>query len=67
MNPTDSSAGIKLSLDLQRRSYRVVVQQDKGAVTVYLGKREASIAQDVTATATTFGRALEMAEFLRRR
>lgn len=52
---------IARSLDLQRLGYRVVVQQEKGAVTVYLGKRDAPIAEDVRATAGTFSLALERA------
>jgi hypothetical protein len=52
---------IARSLELQSRGYRVVVQQDKGEVTVYVGRRDAPIATDVKATAGTFGLALERA------
>jgi hypothetical protein len=52
---------IARSLELQRRGYRVVVQQEKGEVTVYVGKREAPIATDVKATAGTFAAALDVA------
>jgi hypothetical protein len=48
-------------LELQRRGYGVVVQQEKDEVTVYLGRREAPIAEDVRVTAGTFAQALERA------
>jgi hypothetical protein len=65
MSVTDPT--IARSLELQRRGYRVVVQQEKGEVTVYLGKREAPIAGDVKATAGTFAIALERAARLEER
>jgi hypothetical protein len=52
---------IARSLELQRCGYRVVVQQEKGEVTVYLGKVGAPIASDVKAMAGTFEGALAAA------
>jgi hypothetical protein len=52
---------IARSLELRRRGYRVLVEQDRGAVTVYLGRRDAPIAEHVKATAGTFALALERA------
>ncbi len=64
MKPSEgvTDPAIARSLELQRRGYRVVVQQEKGEVTVYLGKREAPIAADVKGTAGTFAVAIEAAE-----
>lgn len=56
VTPTDATAAINLSLYLQRRGFRVVVQQDKGEVTVYVGRRDAPVTQDARATASTFRR-----------
>jgi hypothetical protein len=53
---------IARSLELQRRGYRVVVQQEKGEVTVYVGRRDRPISEDTRATAGTLAAALEKAE-----
>jgi hypothetical protein len=58
---TTIGPAIAHSLELQRRGHRVVVQQERGEVTVYLGKRNAPIASHVKASAGTFALALERA------
>lgn len=53
--------GIAASLELQRRGYRVIVEQcmrGSTCVTVYLGRRDAPITSDVKASAKMFAAAL---------
>jgi hypothetical protein len=64
--PTPADNGIAFSLDLQRRGYRVIVQQDAQpgqatGVTVYLGRADRPHADQVKVSASTFAAAIRRA------